>query len=84
MKTKDFDALGKQLLPQLPGFTVDIRLCLVSQRSYSYLAGRRSDWLLAAIFSVKEGNSTLGSDRSRVRRVPVNQKPRLFEGIEVQ
>jgi hypothetical protein len=36
------------------------------------------------IFSVKEGNSTLGSDRSRVRRVPVNQTPRLFEGIEVQ
>jgi hypothetical protein len=32
MKTKDFDALGKQLLLELPGFTVDIRLCLVTFR----------------------------------------------------
>jgi hypothetical protein len=46
--------------------------------------GDESDWLLAVIFSVKERNSTLGSDRSRVRGAPVNQKPRLFEGIEVQ
>jgi len=49
-----------------------------------HLLVNEPDWLLAAIFSVKEGDSTPGSDRSRARRAPVNQKRRLFEGIEVQ
>jgi hypothetical protein len=63
---------------------LSVRISQDQQRSYSYLAWWRSDWLLAVIFSVKEGSIDAGRRLIKRKASTGESEIRVVHGIEVR